>query len=39
MAIGSVSSEFFELFTIFQSGENNETAEIWAFDCASSIFR
>ena len=39
MVIGSVSSEFFELFTIFQSGRNNETGQIWAFDCASGIFR
>ena len=39
MVIGTVTLKRFELFTIFQNGENNETGKIWAFHAASGIFR
>ena len=41
MVTGSVSTKlfFFELFTIFQNGWNNETSEIWAFNIARAISR
>lgn len=39
MVISAVSSKLFELITVFQSRENNETNRIWAFHSASGIFR
>ena len=39
MVIGTVTLKRFELFTIFQNGENNEAGKIWAFHAARGIFR